>query len=124
MGYFSDRLDDRPGRPHQRDAKDAVKLLTTATPDEAAQIAEFLTRENDRRRAEERRIFEQAGGFNSTLFNFARALVRLAAADIAGLRGLSAAAGVHGGDELDGGGVADAMVGARDDACAGFERLA
>ena len=27
----------------------------------------------------ERRIFEQAGGFNSTLFNFARALVRLAA---------------------------------------------
>jgi hypothetical protein len=26
----------------------------------------------------ERRIFEQAGGFNSTLFNFARALVRLA----------------------------------------------
>ena len=27
----------------------------------------------------ERRIFEQAGGFNSTLFNFARTLVRLAA---------------------------------------------
>lgn len=27
----------------------------------------------------ERRIFDQAGGFNSTLFNFARALVRLAA---------------------------------------------
>ena len=27
----------------------------------------------------ERRIFEQSGGFNSTLFNFARALVRLAA---------------------------------------------
>jgi hypothetical protein len=27
----------------------------------------------------ERRIFEQAGGFNSTLFNFARALVRMAA---------------------------------------------
>jgi hypothetical protein len=27
----------------------------------------------------ERRVFEQAGGFNSTLFNFARALVRLAA---------------------------------------------
>ena len=27
----------------------------------------------------DRRIFEQSGGFNSTLFNFARALVRLAA---------------------------------------------
>jgi single-stranded-DNA-specific exonuclease len=41
-------------------ARDAVKLLTTATPQEAAEIAAFLTKENERRRAEERRIFEQA----------------------------------------------------------------
>jgi single-stranded-DNA-specific exonuclease len=41
-------------------AKEAVKLLTEATPGEAAEIAEFLTAENNRRRDTERRIFEQA----------------------------------------------------------------
>lgn len=41
-------------------AKEAVRLLTDAPPDEAKQIAEFLTTQNDQRRATERRIFEQA----------------------------------------------------------------
>ncbi len=38
----------------------AVHLLTRAEPQEAAQIAEFLTHENNRRRATEREIFEEA----------------------------------------------------------------
>ncbi len=38
----------------------AVHLLTKAEPEEAAQIAEFLTHENDRRRATERQIFAEA----------------------------------------------------------------
>ncbi len=41
-------------------AKDAVKLLTDATEAEAAELASFLTRENDRRRATERAIFDEA----------------------------------------------------------------
>lgn len=41
-------------------AREAVKLLTDAPPDEAKQIAEMLNGENDRRRATEREIFEQA----------------------------------------------------------------
>ncbi|MEX2672453.1 MAG: single-stranded-DNA-specific exonuclease RecJ [Phycisphaeraceae bacterium] len=41
-------------------AREAVRLLTDATPDEAAEIAEFLNAENDRRRATERKIVESA----------------------------------------------------------------
>jgi len=41
-------------------AKEAVRLLTDAPPDEAQRIAEFLNRENDRRRATERTIFDAA----------------------------------------------------------------
>lgn len=41
-------------------ARQAVHLLTCATPEEAAQLARFLTDENDRRRATERSIFEEA----------------------------------------------------------------
>ncbi len=41
-------------------AKLACKLLTTAEGDDAREIAEFLNRENDKRRAVERRIFDQA----------------------------------------------------------------
>jgi len=41
-------------------AREAVKLLTDATPGEAAAIAEMLNKENDNRRATERRILEQA----------------------------------------------------------------
>ncbi len=41
-------------------AREAVKLLTDATPAEAAELAKFLTGENDRRRATERAILEQA----------------------------------------------------------------
>ena len=41
-------------------AREAVRLLTTATGKEAADLADFLTKENDRRRATERAIFDQA----------------------------------------------------------------
>lgn len=41
-------------------AKDAVHLLTEATADEALDIAEFLTDENDKRRATEKQIVDQA----------------------------------------------------------------
>ncbi|MEO1235889.1 MAG: single-stranded-DNA-specific exonuclease RecJ [Planctomycetota bacterium] len=41
-------------------ARQAVKLLTDATPAEAAELADFLTKENDRRRATERHIFDEA----------------------------------------------------------------
>lgn len=41
-------------------AKQAVHLLTEAEPTEAAELAKFLTAENDRRRATEREIFDQA----------------------------------------------------------------
>ncbi|HAI12184.1 MAG TPA: single-stranded-DNA-specific exonuclease RecJ [Phycisphaerales bacterium] len=41
-------------------AKDAVHLLTEATEDEAVDIAEFLTEENDKRRATEKKIVEKA----------------------------------------------------------------
>lgn len=41
-------------------AKDAVHLLTEATEDEAHDIAEFLTQENDRRRATEKQITDKA----------------------------------------------------------------
>jgi len=41
-------------------ARDAVRLLTNAPPDEARELATFLTNENDRRRATEKRIFTQA----------------------------------------------------------------
>jgi single-stranded-DNA-specific exonuclease len=41
-------------------AKQAVHLLTAAMAGEAVQIAEFLTQENDRRRATERAIFDEA----------------------------------------------------------------
>lgn len=41
-------------------AKEAVELLTRADAVRAAQLADFLTKENDRRRATERRIVEQA----------------------------------------------------------------
>lgn len=41
-------------------AQEAVRLLTTGDPGEAAKIAAFLTRENERRRSVERGIFEQA----------------------------------------------------------------
>jgi single-stranded-DNA-specific exonuclease len=41
-------------------ARDAVRLLTDAPPDEARELATFLTNENDRRRTTERRIFTQA----------------------------------------------------------------
>ncbi|MBL4702112.1 MAG: single-stranded-DNA-specific exonuclease RecJ [Phycisphaeraceae bacterium] len=41
-------------------AKDAVHLLTDATADEAGDIAEFLTEENDHRRVIEKKIADQA----------------------------------------------------------------
>lgn len=41
-------------------AREAVHLLTTAGPDEAAQLATFLTQENERRRSIERFIFDEA----------------------------------------------------------------
>jgi single-stranded-DNA-specific exonuclease len=41
-------------------ARQAVHLLTRAQPNEAVQIAEFLTQENDRRRVTERTIFVEA----------------------------------------------------------------
>lgn len=41
-------------------AKDAVHMLTTASPDEAKQIANFLNSENDKRRATEREITAEA----------------------------------------------------------------
>lgn len=41
-------------------AKEAVRLLTEADPAQARQLAEFLNVENERRRATERQIFEQA----------------------------------------------------------------
>lgn len=41
-------------------AKDAVHLLTDATEDEAIDIAEFLTEENDKRRATEKKIVDMA----------------------------------------------------------------
>ncbi len=41
-------------------AKDALELLTTATGPRATELARFLTDENDRRRATERKITEQA----------------------------------------------------------------
>ena len=41
-------------------AAQAVRLLTEAGPDEAGRIARFLTTENDRRRAVEREIFDEA----------------------------------------------------------------
>lgn len=41
-------------------AKDAVRLLTEAEPVEATRIAKFITAENNRRRATERTIFEEA----------------------------------------------------------------
>jgi single-stranded-DNA-specific exonuclease len=41
-------------------AKDAVHLLTEATEDEAIDIAEFLADENDKRRATEKKIVDQA----------------------------------------------------------------
>lgn len=41
-------------------AREAVKLLTDATAEEAVELAKFLTTENDRRRSTERAIFEQA----------------------------------------------------------------
>lgn len=41
-------------------AKDAVHLLTEATEDHAIDIAEFLTEENDKRRATEKKIVERA----------------------------------------------------------------
>ncbi|MEM7625856.1 MAG: single-stranded-DNA-specific exonuclease RecJ [Planctomycetota bacterium] len=41
-------------------AKEAVELLTRADAVRAAQLADFLTKEHDRRRATERRIVEQA----------------------------------------------------------------
>ena len=43
-------------------AKEAVKLLTDAAPEEAREIAAMLNDENDARRATEREIFEQAKG--------------------------------------------------------------
>lgn len=43
-------------------AREAVRLLTDVTEDEAKRLAEFLTKENDRRRATERAIFEEASG--------------------------------------------------------------
>ena len=45
-------------------------------------------------------------------------------AGAAGLTGHAAAAGIHGGDKLDRGGIADAVIGASDDAFGRFERLA
>jgi single-stranded-DNA-specific exonuclease len=53
-------------------ARRAVRLLTTAGGDEAAEVAQFLTQENDKRRATEKTIFEQAramvteSGYDST----------------------------------------------------------
>ncbi len=41
-------------------ARDAVHLLTDAEDDEAQRIASFLTRENERRRATERKIVDEA----------------------------------------------------------------
>jgi single-stranded-DNA-specific exonuclease len=41
-------------------AREAVKLLTDATVDEAREIADMLNKANDHRRATERQIFEQA----------------------------------------------------------------
>ena len=41
-------------------AKQAVHLLTRAQPNEAVEISQFLTQENDRRRATERAIFLEA----------------------------------------------------------------
>ena len=41
-------------------ARRAVRLLTTAGGDEAKEVAQFLTQENDKRRATEKTIFEQA----------------------------------------------------------------
>lgn len=41
-------------------AKEAVALLTDASPQRARELATFLTKENDRRRSTERRIVEQA----------------------------------------------------------------
>lgn len=41
-------------------AREAVKLLTDATIDQAREIAEMLNKANDHRRATERQIFEQA----------------------------------------------------------------
>jgi single-stranded-DNA-specific exonuclease len=41
-------------------AREAVRLLTTATGDEAAELAKFLTQENDRRRSTEREIYQEA----------------------------------------------------------------
>jgi single-stranded-DNA-specific exonuclease len=53
-------------------ARDAARLLTTDDPQQAAKIAAFLTRENDRRRQTERTILEEArqmvrdAGYDST----------------------------------------------------------
>ena len=41
-------------------ARDAVKLLTDADTDKAGRLASFLTKENERRRAAERKIFDEA----------------------------------------------------------------
>ena len=41
-------------------AEKAVRLLTDASAKEAAEIAKFLTSENERRRRVERKIFEEA----------------------------------------------------------------
>ncbi|MEX0886203.1 MAG: DHH family phosphoesterase [Phycisphaeraceae bacterium] len=41
-------------------AREAARLLTLADATEARQLADFLTKENDRRRATERRIFDEA----------------------------------------------------------------
>lgn len=43
-------------------AREAVRLLTDVTEDEAKTLAEQLAKENDRRRATERAIFEEASG--------------------------------------------------------------
>lgn len=65
-------------------------------------------------------VHQRAGDAGLVVAHAARAAGALAA----GFARHAAAAGVHGGDELDGGGVADAMIGTRDDACTGFKRLA
>ncbi len=41
-------------------AKEAVTLMTNASPAQARELADFLTKENDRRRSTERRIVKQA----------------------------------------------------------------
>lgn len=65
-------------------------------------------------------VEQRAGDFGLIVLGAARG----AAAGAAGVVQIAAAAGVHGGDQLDAGRVGDMGVGAGDQGGSGFERLA